>query len=282
MITGTTNQTSIQTIPNALNIAYVTADEAFRLLETEFHRFRQLLDKLNDNDWHKPTACTTWSVKDILAHQAGGYASGTGYREMIRQYTSKPKPGQLPEDAINDLQVNERKHNSPAELIKELHSVGHIAIRKWAYRFHIAKIATDLIKVPHPISGKMSIRYLMWIIHSRDTWMHRLDICRATGNLFEQSAEHDGRIAALVMLDVARQLSNKLDGKAITIELKGIAGGIWKAGNGNEVARLRMDVLDFNIFVSGRYSYEEGLSRATLSGDNDFLKVILKDLLILF
>jgi hypothetical protein len=43
-----------------------------------------------------------------------------------------------------------------------------------------------------------------------------------------------------------------------------------------------MDALDFNVFVSGRFSYEEGLSRAELSGDREFLKAKLKDLLILF
>ena len=278
MITGTTIQTSIQSIPNALNIPYVTADEAYRLLEHEFARFSQLLDKLTDDDWHKPTACTAWTVKDMLAHQAGGYASGSGYREMIRQYTSRPKPGQLPEDAINDLQVGERHDRSPAEIIAELRQVAPKAMQNWAYHFRLAK----LITVPHPVSGTFSLRHLMWVIHSRDTWMHRLDICRATGNHFEQTPEHDGRIAALVMLDVARQLTKKLDGKSIVFELTGIAGGTWKVGLGPETARLRMDALDFNIFVSGRFSYEEGLSRAELAGDAELLKAVLKDLLILF
>jgi len=41
---------------------------------------------------------------------------------------------------------------------------------------------------PYPISGLLSGRHLMWVIHSRDTWMYRLDICRATGRKFEQSS----------------------------------------------------------------------------------------------
>ena len=61
----------------------------------------------------------------------------------------------------------------------------------------------------------------MWVIHSRDTWMHRLDICRATGRSFEQTAEHDGRIAELVMLDVAKALTRKLEGKSIAFDLTG-------------------------------------------------------------
>ena len=112
--------------------------------------------------------------------------------------------------------------------------------------------------------------------------MHRLDICRATGKPFEQTAEHEGRIAALVMRDVAHQLAGKLEGKAIVFELSGIAGASWKVGDGEEVVRMRMDALDFNIFVSGRYSYEEGLTHAEFSGDKTFLQSLLKDLLILF
>ncbi|MBE0686499.1 MAG: maleylpyruvate isomerase N-terminal domain-containing protein, partial [Anaerolineaceae bacterium] len=92
MISGTTIQTIVPSIPNALHIPYVTANEAYLLLEHEFARFNQLLDKLSDDDWHKPTACTAWNVKDMLAHQAGGYASGSGYREMVRQYTARKKP----------------------------------------------------------------------------------------------------------------------------------------------------------------------------------------------
>ena len=74
---NTSTQPIIQSIPNALEIPYVNADEAYTLLENEFERFSQLLEKLKQEDWEKPTACTAWTVKDMLAHQAGGYASGS-------------------------------------------------------------------------------------------------------------------------------------------------------------------------------------------------------------
>ena len=83
-------------------------------------------------------------------------------------------------------------------------------------------------------------------------------------------------------MDVARQLSKKVGNKAIVFELTGVTGGTWLVGSDEEVSRLRMDVLDFNIFVSGRFSYDEGIAQAELTGDTEFLKAILKDLLILF
>ena len=265
-------------IANAESIPYTHADEAHRLLTTALSRFLTLLESLRADDWFKPTPCTAWNVHDMVAHQAGGYASGTSYKEMIRQYTSKPKPGQLPEDAINDLQVGERADKTPTELIAELKQVGEIAAHNWAYGFNAIK----WIATPHPVGGFMSIRHLMWIIHSRDTWMHRLDICRAANRPFEQTREHDGRIVELVVLDTAQKLNKKLNGQAITLSLTGMAGGTWQIGKGEPAAEMEMDALDFNIFVSGRFSYEEGMQRANISGDTALVKNAFKDFLILY
>jgi uncharacterized protein (TIGR03083 family) len=260
------------------SIPYVTAEEAFTLMQTSFERLLELLGTLDMQDWSKPTACTAWDVHDVVAHQAGGYASGTGYGEMLRQYGSIPKPGQLPEDTINARQVGERKEKSPGELIAELKETGPVAIQNWAYRFRLIKPLT----LPHAVGGLMSMRYLMWVIHSRDTWMHRLDICRATGRAFEQTPEHDGRIAALVMRDVGRKLARKLGGQAIVFELSGLAGGAWKFGVGEPAVTVKMDVLEFNIFASGRSSFEQARKQMTITGDNAFAEELLRDLIILY
>ncbi len=110
----------------------------------------------------------------------------------------------------------------------------------------------------------------------------RLDICRAANRHFEQTIDHDGRIAALVMLDAGRLLSQKLNGRAIVFDLSGVAGGAWKVGGGEVASQVRMDVLDFNIFASGRFTYEEALARATISGDVSLAEAALKNLLILY
>lgn len=270
--------TSASTRNLSSSIPYVSAEEAHSLMQTAFERFMKLIETLDPEDWHKPTACTEWNVHDMVAHQAGGYASGTGYGEMLRQYTSLPKKGQLPEDAINALQVSERQSKSPAELIAELKEVGPIAMQKWAYQFRLAKP----IGMPHPVGGWISLRHLMWIIHSRDTWMHRLDICRATGRPFEQTVEHDGRIAALVMRDVGKALSKKLEGRAIAFHLTGVAGGSWKFGKGEPAVTVKMDVLEFNIFASGRASFEQTRKMMTISGDTEFAERLLRSLIILY
>lgn len=269
---------SASTIGSDENIPYTNADEAYRLMNTALDRFLHLIESLAPEDWTKPTACTAWNVHDMVAHQAGGYASGISYMEMIRQYTSKPKPGQLPEDAINALQVAERADKTPAELISELKRIGKNTSHNWAFGFRAIK----WIATPHPVGGFMSLRHLMWVIHSRDTWMHRLDISRATNHPFEQTREHDGRINELVVLDTAKKLKNRLGGRSITLVLTGIAGGTWKIGKADPAAEMEMDVLDFNIFVSGRFSYEEAMKRARISGDKFLVENAFRDLLVLY
>ncbi len=263
---------------HAASIPYVTAHEAYILMETELQRFLALVDSLEPGDWEKPTACTLWNVRDMLAHQAGGYASGTSYREMIHQYSAWPRKGELAEDAVNRRQLTERAGKTPAELIDELRQVGPIAIRKWAYQFRLAKLVT----IPRPDIGSLSLRHLMMVIHSRDTWMHRLDICRATGRHFEQTAEHDGRIAALVMRDLAQTLPPKIGAGAVLFALSGIAGGDFQVGLGQASATIAMDVLDFNIYASGRYTYADVLSKAKLSGDMQLAENALKNTLVLY
>jgi uncharacterized protein (TIGR03083 family) len=266
------------TVPSAEHIRYVNADEAYTLMQTSFDRMLRLLESLEPDDWAKPTACTAWDVHDMVAHQAGGYLSGVSVGEMLRQYNRIPKKGQLPEDAVNELQVGERKDRSPAQLIAELKQIGGKAIHNWAYGFRAVKWIT----MPHPVSGFLTLHHLMWVIHSRDTWMHRLDICRATNRPFEQTREHDGRIVELVILDTAKKLNKRLKGRAITLVLTGIAGGTWKIGNGEPVAEMEMDTLDFNIFVSGRFSHEEGMKRARISGDQALVQNAFKGLLVLY
>ncbi|MGE5373604.1 MAG: maleylpyruvate isomerase family mycothiol-dependent enzyme, partial [Bacteroidota bacterium] len=264
-------------IVSALDIPYVTAEEAFSLLQTELKRFMDLIEALPPRDWSLPTACTAWNVQAVVAHQAGGYLSGTGYGEMIRQY-SRIRPGRLPEDAINELQVKERARRTHQELIAELHQVGPAAIKNWAYGFRLLKP----IPFPHALAGMLKVRHLMWVIHSRDTWMHRLDICRAVGRPFQQTPEHDGRINQLVVLDASRELTRRLKGRGMIVNLSGTAGGRWRIGRGEPQAQLEMDVLDFNLFVSGRLSYVDAMGRARISGDRVLVENVLQNFLVLF
>jgi hypothetical protein len=80
--------------------------------------------------------------------------------------------------------------------------------------------------------------------------------------------EHDGRIVALILRDLARPLAAKLGGQSVVFDLAGPAGGAWRIGPAPApAATVRMDALDFNILASGRFTYAEGRARAALEGD---------------
>ena len=251
------------TLTDAIAIPYVTEAEAEQLGRVELQRLLKLLGSLDEADWRKPTVCVKWNVRDMTAHQAGAYASGVGYGELLRQYTAALKPGQPPEDSINERQLADRADKSPAELIAELQATGEPAVRNWARGFRLLK----LFGIPHPVSGWLSAKHLMLVVHSRDTWIHRLDICRATGRTFEQTAAHDERITALVALDLAKELAKKPADRAIVLELDGIGGGSWRIGRGELGATIRMETLDFHNYASGRMTPLEAGARAAFSGD---------------
>jgi hypothetical protein len=89
--------------------------------------------------------------------------------------------------------------------------------------------------------------YIFDVILTRDTWMHRVDISRATGRPHELTAEHDGRLVADVVAEWARR-----HGRPFTLHLTGPAGGSYASGTGEE---LTLDAVEFCRILSGR---EEG------------------------
>ena len=87
--------------------------------------------------------------------------------------------------------------------------------------------------------------YLVDIILTRDTWMHRADIAKATGKPMELTREHDGRIVA----DAAAEWG-RLHGQPCTLHLTGPVGGTFTQGDGGE--EITIDAVDFCRILSGR------------------------------
>lgn len=263
---------------DVVRIPYVTAEEAYDLIQTALDRYLALIEDLGPEEWDLPTYCSEWSVRDILAHQAGSYLSGTSWKQLLRHVRQKPEGDQLMEDAVNAFHLSEREDHSPGQMIAELREMGPIAAKMWAYRFR----PLWLVSLPHRDAGRLSLKHLNWVIHSRDTWMHRLDTCRATGREFIQTREHDGRIVELVMLDVADNLARRFGGPALAFNLTGIAGGSWNIGKGEPAATVTMDALDFNVFASGRFSYKEARPLMTITGDVPTAEAALKTILVVY
>jgi hypothetical protein len=68
--------------------------------------------------------------------------------------------------------------------------------------------------------------YLLETILTRDPWMHRVDIARATGRDLVLTPDHDGRIVADVVAEWARR-----HGQPFTLELTGPIGATYVNGD---------------------------------------------------
>lgn len=129
-----------------------------------------------------------------------------------------------------------------------------------------------------PAYGTRSVEYLTDLIYPRDTWMHRMDICRASGQPFVQTAAHDGRLMALVMRDLAQELNGHLRGQSVIFDLAGPAGGRYRIGKTAEPsAIIKMDMIEFNRLASGRITGAEAKAQSliAISGDHGFAGQIL-------
>lgn len=247
----------------------------------ELNRLLTLLALLSDDDWTQPTVCPLWNVQQMVAHLAGATASSASWAEFKRQNdTAVLRPymqrGLTRLDAMNQIQVDARADATYTKLLNELQVSGPQAIRTrqrlpWLLR---------VIRFPfgEPL-GFVPIGYLTDLIYTRDMWMHRFDICRATGNKMLFTQEHDGRMVALVLRDLARTLPSKLNRHSVVFRLSGKICGAWSIGkNLTPDATLQMDVVNFMLLTSGRLRGEEIARLVTASGDQDVVAATLSNI----
>lgn len=270
---------------HARTIPALAHQEARTLATHELERFLSLVTSLSPDDWEQPTACPLWNVKQMLAHVTGAAASYARWSEFKRQGSAKVQrpyraSGLSFLDSLNQIQVDDRAHATPAALIDELREVGPRAIATRAKLPALLRV----LRLPIPgAGGIIPIGYLTDLIYTRDMWMHRLDICRATHHEMNMTATHDGRITALVICDLVKKLAPHLHQASIVYTLTGTSGGIWQFGSrGSVLASIVLDVLDFHLLASGRLSPQEAWSHASIEGDPALAREILNHTRVLY
>jgi uncharacterized protein (TIGR03083 family) len=210
----------------------------------EYRRLDELLRDLQAEEWELPTDCAEWDVRAMVAHLVGGADCAASVREMLRQaYQGRRlrKHGDLV-DKMNAVQVAERADHSPSRLLADLAVAGERAVRA---RSRLPR-AVRAVPLPFgPPLGTKPLGYLMDRIYTRDEWLHRMDICGATGRTPALDPDHDGRIVD----DVVREWASSHQ-RPYHLELTGPAGGTWSGGSGGP--RLSLDAVDFCRTVSGR------------------------------
>ena len=93
----------------------------------------------------------------------------------------------------------------------------------------------------------LRLGHLMDVIYTRDVWMHRVDIARATGRPLELDAAVDGRVVEDVVAEWAARHR-----QPFSLRLTGPAGGGFHVQDGGQ--SLELDAVEFCRAVSGRFS----------------------------
>jgi uncharacterized protein (TIGR03083 family) len=222
-------------------------DEAMALAEAELGRVLALVDDLRPDEWTQPTDCTGWTVRDMLGHLLGMFALQADPEERTRQIKAAAelaaRSGDLRINELTALQVREHAHLSLDQMRAALHEAGARGLA--ARRCLPAAVRANPYDPELPGEGVWTVGYLLGVIHLRDPWLHRVDICRATGRELEVTAGHDGRIVADIVADWAPR-----HGEAFALELTGPAGETFESGMGGE--HLRLDAIQFCRTLSGR------------------------------
>jgi uncharacterized protein (TIGR03083 family) len=235
------------TMPTMPRVPTLPRGEAMRLAAAEYQRFLDLLCSLPPQDWTRPTDCPGWDVRAIAAHALGMVELAASTRENRRQVTLARAHGAVFIDALTQLQVNERVEMTPAQIVDRYAARAPKAARHRRRTPSIARRAT--LPVTELVGDQVAtwtVGYLVDVILTRDPWMHRIDIVRATGAAHVLTAEHDGRIVADVVAEWAAR-----HGRPYRLRLSGPAGGDWMHGHGDGPF-IEMDAIDFCRAVSGR------------------------------
>ncbi|SFB72903.1 TIGR03083 family protein [Nocardioides terrae] len=223
-----------------------------RLAAAEYDRFADALAELAPEDWAKPTDCPDWDVRQVACHTVGMAAMAAGIREQLRQQrvaAAEAAAAGVPFlDALTALQVRERAGWTPQRVLAEMRSIGPRGAR--ARRRVPSLLRRRAIPQKQLVADReetWTLAFLVDTILTRDPWMHRMDIARATGRSPVLTADHDGTIVGDVVGEWAER-----HGRPYRLRLTGAAGGDWTAGEGGQV--IEMDAVDFCRVVSGRGS----------------------------
>jgi hypothetical protein len=169
----------------------------------------------------------------------------------IRQFahdfrTASKRDGGPMIDAMTAAQVRDRAHLGPDQLVERLTEVAPRAVRTRRRTPAFVRWAVRMKQDPPFDDERWKFGYLTDTIFTRDTWMHRLDLCRATEREMVLTTDHDARLVADVVLDWARR-----HGQPFSLVLGGPAGGRWARGGGG-AQDIEMDALDFCWTLAGR------------------------------
>lgn len=223
----------------------LSSREAVVLTEEQDRALIDMLRTLSPEAWEATTDCAPWKVRDIAAHVLGWAEALTSFKEAGHQViASRRRVKEMGNavDAQNQVQVDERAHLSPDELLERLED----ALPRFSRFCHRAgRVGRVLPLYDGTILGLTNFNYLLNTIFTRDHFMHRIDISRATGAELVV-----GPSEARLIEDVVCDWERRRKVRAL-VTLTGPAGGAYRLGRSPEAA-VEGDAIVFARVLGGR------------------------------
>jgi uncharacterized protein (TIGR03083 family) len=239
--------------------------EAWELASATHDALIELLDGLAPAEWERPTVCEPWTVADMVGHLIGAAESHASVREGLRQQLwaqrHKGEFGGSDLDAWTGLHVREHADLTSTARLERLREIAPRAVRGRA-RFprllrRVPVSLPDAGSLPAGSPQRVTLGELNTVIFTRDVWLHRVDISRATGWDVRLDPAVDGRIIEDVVADWAAR-----HGRPFQLQLSGPAGGSYRCGRGGP--ELDLDAVEFAWILSGRGEPDPGAPGAEL------------------
>jgi uncharacterized protein (TIGR03083 family) len=228
----------------------ISRREARHLAATEYQRYTDLLRSLGRAEWERPTECELWDVRAMAGHSVGMMGDFSSYPSLMRRMRAATKAtkdsGGVFIDNMTAMQVADHAELTTDELIARAEELGPKAAR-WRAG---ANALFRRMPMKEEVDGKTEtwrMAYLLDVILTRDPWMHRIDISRATGRDLVLTADHDGRIVADAVAEWARR-----HGQSFSLTLTGPAGGEYVSAEGDGGEHITVDAIEMCRMLSGR------------------------------
>lgn len=219
--------------------------EGALLSREQYVRLANVLTTLSEEEWAAPTPCTGWDVKALSSHVLGGLECVRKPREFVRQYLAGVRLAKQlkvsPIDGFNEVQVREHAHLSGAEIAGRIATLIEPALR---HRMRTPMLLRYGVWTKLDVRGRTPMAWVLDVVYTRDTFLHRLDVAAAIGRAAEVDQVEGRVIADMVKEWMARH------GEPVTLRLTGPAGGTYVSGSGGR--EVECDAIDWVRAVSGR------------------------------
>lgn len=182
----------------------LSGERALRAAAFQYVALAAELKALRPEEWDLPTDCDRWDVGAVVCHLVGWMEGLGSPKEMLHQircaWARRHEFDNLL-DAGNEVQVHDRRHFPPEQILEMLEAAypRFLRIRARMSTWGRAVPVFDPIVV-----GPTNLAFYANVIFTRDALMHRMDIARACGKEIDQR-EEDGWVIVDVVKDWARR-----------------------------------------------------------------------------